>query len=158
MFWPRRRIGVSFAVESPKWADAVPDAEKIALRAARAAFKAAGTKVPRGAEVSVLLTDDKGIRKLNRLWRGKDRATNVLAFETGDDLMPGDIALSIDTLVREAKAQGTDLRAHLAHLAAHGALHLLGFDHIDADDADEMEFYEKRILREMGFRVRHIPD
>jgi probable rRNA maturation factor len=132
---------------------AIADIEALSLKVARLAYKAAGVKPAAGAEIGVLLTGDKEIRALNKQWRGIDRATNVLSFETGDELMPGDISLSLDTLRREAEAEGKDSRAHCAHLLAHGVLHLLGFDHASDDEAEEMEALEAKILGELGFQI-----
>lgn len=142
---------VLFSYSSGVRREAIAGMEELARRVARRAFKAAGIEPAAGAELSVLLTDDEEIRALNKEWRGMDKATNVLSFETGDERMYGDIALSIDTLEREAEAAGKTLRAHFAHLLAHGTLHLLGFDHMGGEEADEMEFFEGKILEELGF-------
>ena len=77
------------------------------------------------AEVSVVLTDDAEIHKLNREYRGKDSPTNVLSFELGDDLLLGDIYISIDTVAREAKESKISVSEHTAHMVVHGVLHLL---------------------------------
>ncbi len=116
------------------------------------------------AEVSVLVAGDEFVRNLNADYRGKDSATNVLSFpqdvtlvELQDDLqaMPlsphlGDIVISLDTVRREAKAQGLALEDHLSHLVIHGFLHLLGYDHQSANDAAEMEALETRLLDRLG--------
>jgi probable rRNA maturation factor len=84
-------------------------------------------------------------RRLNRTYRGRNHATNVLTFSTGD------IALCDPVIRREAKQQRKSLRAHYAHLVVHGALHSRGYDHEKKRDAARMEAREIRILRRLGF-------
>jgi len=107
-------------------------------------------------EVTVLLTDDARQRELNRRWRGKDAATNVLSFPAaaaaGLERRPlGDIALAYETLAREAEAADRPFDAHLAHLVVHGYLHLLGYDHENDTEAELMEDLESRLLERLGF-------
>ena len=106
-------------------------------------------------ELSVLLADDAFVQTLNRKFRGKDKPTNVLSFPHGagqadvlvEEARPlGDIALAHETLQREAKAQAKAFNDHLAHLVAHGVLHLLGYDHETEAEATEMEARERTIL------------
>jgi len=116
------------------------------------------------AELSVVLADDPFVQRLNRDYRGKDKPTNVLSFAFGDDedepdpapgtpVLLGDIVMSLDTLTREAKEQGKPFAHHLAHLSVHGVLHLLGYDHIEDAEAEEMEALETTILARLS-----IPD
>jgi len=84
-------------------------------------------------------------RRLNRIYRKRDYATNVLTFATGD------IVLCDPVIRREARAQGKSLRAHYAHLVVHGVLHLQGHDHVKKTDAERMERKEVRMLRRLGF-------
>lgn len=124
-------------------------------KAARAAYAAAGGDLPREAELSILLTDDAAMRDLNRIYRGKDRPTNVLSFRVpagplGERVILGDVALARETALREARGQGKPLEAHLCHLTVHGILHLLGFDHEQDHEAGEMEALERRILEQLG--------
>lgn len=106
------------------------------------------------AEISIVFCDDAFIRALNRKWRGADRATNVLSFPSGGDLATapilGDIVIAFETASREAGAAGRPLRDHAAHLLAHGFLHLIGYDHIEDAEAEEMEALEARILARLG--------
>ena len=104
-----------------------------------------------------MLTDDARVRELNREWRGQDKATNVLSFpaaqppgETPQPLMLGDIAIAYETTRNEAEAEGKPFQNHLSHLAIHGFLHLLGYDHLDDDEAEEMEGLERDILATLG--------
>lgn len=110
---------------------------------------AAGPKNP-DAEVSITLVDDATIHALNRQYRGIDKPTNVLSFELGDDILMGDIYISLDTVLREAAAQNKDVAAHITHLVVHGMLHLQGFDHIQDDEAEQMEHREIEIMKKLG--------
>ena len=112
--------------------------------------------------VAVLLCDDAAIAALNARWRGVDRPTNVLSFpaspQTGAGLHAapvepaplGDIAIAYETVAREAEAEDKPLAEHLAHLAVHGFLHLLGYDHHDDGEAERMERLERDILARLG--------
>jgi probable rRNA maturation factor len=135
---------------------AQPDAEEIIQRAIAAA--AAFVELPADeTEVAVMLTDDARIRELNKEWRGQDKATNVLSFPaaqppgaTPQPLMLGDIAIAFETTRNEAETEGKPFQNHLSHLAIHGFLHLLGYDHLDDDEAEEMEGLERDILAKLG--------
>lgn len=126
----------------------------VVRRAAVAALGAAGPDGP--LELSVALADDATVQGLNRDYRGQDKPTNVLSFEAGEDRMPGqplilgDVILARETCAREAVDGDKTFDDHLTHLTVHGVLHLLGYDHIDADEAEEMEALEVQILAEMG--------
>ena len=129
---PRARLPV--IVDDPAWRRMVPRLDWVVRRAA-AAGGGAGT---------VLLTSDAAVRRLNRTWRGRDKPTNVLTFESGD------IALASGVVRREAQAAGKRVAHHLAHLVVHGALHLRGYDHHHAGDARRMELREAAALRRLG--------
>jgi probable rRNA maturation factor len=138
------------------------DAEAIVQRAIAAAAAAVEADTG-GAELAVMLTDDAGIRALNRDWRGIDKPTNVLSFPAapaerapaadGAPRMLGDIAIAFETTRTEAEAEHKPLGHHLSHLAVHGFLHLIGYDHETDDDAEVMEGLERDILARLG-----IPD
>jgi len=101
------------------------------------------------AELTLRLVDAEEGRALNQSYRQRDYATNVLTFEYGIDpsgTVSGDIVLCVPVLYREAAEQGKPLQAHAAHLTVHGVLHALGYDHLDEDDARDMEALETRIL------------
>ena len=129
--------------------------EELVRRAVEAAVAVADRAAP-DAEISLLLTDDAGVRALNRDWRGKDKATNVLSFPTPVQPGPpgpchlGDIALAYETLAREAEAQSKTLADHLSHLVVHGTLHLLGYDHELEAEAEIMEGLEVKALATLG--------
>jgi probable rRNA maturation factor len=111
---------------------------------------------PGRATIAVALLDETDARALNRQFRGRDYATNVLSFphETIDGRrtrMLGDLALCPKVIAREARAQHKPLRDHFAHLTVHGTLHLLGYDHEKLRDAERMEALERRILASLGF-------
>lgn len=123
--------------------------EALAARAVAAAVRAAGRSLS-GHEVSVLLTDDAGIRPLNAHWRGPDRATNVLSFPQSSGPLLGDIVLGYETVAREAAVANRPLEYHIAHLVVHGCLHLLGYDHEDDAEAERMEDLERAALSMIG--------
>jgi len=143
------------------WA-AEADAEAIVHRAIETA--ASIVEADTGdAELAVMLTDDAGIRTLNKNWRGQDKPTNVLSFpalqptgarSAGDaPRMLGDIAIAYETARREADDEQRPFDHHLSHLAVHGFLHLIGYDHQTDAEADAMENLEREILGQLG-----IPD
>lgn len=150
----RARSGplIDVMVQSTRWKKQ-PRAAGIVRKAVAAAAKAASTP---HAELAIVLTDDSAIRALNRKWRGLDKPTNVLSFRarnrsgkrrTSGSL--GDIVIAYQTVAREAAAERKSFRNHLAHLAVHGFLHLLGYDHETGADADEMERLEVRVLKRL---------
>jgi probable rRNA maturation factor len=130
--------------------------EVLARRAIEAALAVASDAPQPPVELSLLLTDDGGVRELNRAWRGIDKATNVLSFPGGGALSPdgvrhlGDIALAFETVAREAEAEGKEVADHLAHLLVHGVLHLIGHDHEADQAAEEMEALEVKALGRLG--------
>jgi probable rRNA maturation factor len=116
-----------------------------------------GRRGSAGFSVNVALIADRAMRRLNRAYRGKDKATNVLSFgaaprrgKPSQCVELGDIAIALGTVRREAKAQGKSVKNHLAHLMAHAVLHLLGYDHEDDAEADRMEKLERKALAAMG--------
>jgi probable rRNA maturation factor len=118
-------------------------------QAARLAVKS--TEMPLGA-LTILLSDDATLRALNRRFRGKPRTTNVLSFPSPDPAYLGDIAIAYGIVAREAHAQGKRIKAHAAHLAVHGVLHLAGYDHQKEAEALEMEALEGQIFGRLGLR------
>jgi probable rRNA maturation factor len=108
------------------------------------------------SEMTVRLVDEAEGRELNLTYRHKDYATNVLSFpaDVPDDMLDipllGDLVICVPVVEREAAEQGKALDAHWAHLVMHGCLHLLGYDHIDDDEAEEMEALERELLAQLG--------
>jgi len=110
----------------------------------------------RKADLAIRVVDSKEARSLNRHYRGKDYATNVLSFpaELPEGVhipILGDLVICAPVVAREAKEQGKQLAAHYAHLTIHGVLHLLGMDHEDKREAEAMELIERDILAGLGF-------
>jgi probable rRNA maturation factor len=141
---------------------AEPGAEAVIHRAIEAAAEVADADAGE-AELAIMLTDDRGIRTLNQNWRGIDKSTNVLSFPAlqptgpaGPDDAPrmlGDIAIAYETARKEADEEAKPFDHHLSHLAVHGFLHLIGYDHENDAGADAMEGLEREILAQLG-----IPD
>jgi probable rRNA maturation factor len=144
-------VAIDVVVDSELWS-AHPDAEAIVQRAIAAAALATQT----GGGAAVLLTDDAAIRQMNAQWRGKDKPTNVLSFPADESAVApgevhlGDIALAYETIAAESASENKAFADHLAHLAVHGYLHLIGFDHETDAEAAEMEKLETRILADLG--------
>lgn len=123
------------------------------LPAARSVRRWALAALEQTAEATVRLVDRREGRTLNRSYRGRDYATNVLTFAYGqhDGMLTGDIVLCAPVVAREAAEQRKPLRLHYAHLVVHGMLHLQGYDHERARDARRMEAKEIAILAQLGF-------
>jgi len=154
-------------VEFDNWYALPADPIGLCVAAADAAFALApllfkdGAFGERSYEASIALTCDDRIRELNREYRDSDRPTNVLSFASLDvddvETLPreapvllGDIIVAYETVEREAIAEGKSVADHLTHMVVHGMLHLLGFDHIDDDDAAVMEKLEMDTLAALG--------
>jgi probable rRNA maturation factor len=151
-------LAIDIAEPCTQWRAALPQVACVCEAAARAALATAG-ETPTRAELSILLGDDELLRALNRKWRGIDTPTNVLSFpalETGQRVPPGlprlmgDVVLAFETVAAEAAAQAKPLAHHLGHLVVHGVLHLLGWDHTRADEAERMEALETEALARLG--------
>jgi len=144
---------IDLAIEAAGWT-ALEGPSRLAEDAIGAAIAQSGVRLAEGAEVSIVLCDDAFIAELNRKWRGVDKPTNVLSFPSGGDPgrtpILGDIVIAFETTEKEALEAGKPLRDHVAHLLAHGFLHLIGYDHIDDAEAQEMEALERDILARLG--------
>lgn len=109
------------------------------------------------SELTIRLVDEAEGRELNRTWRHKDYPTNVLSFPADipegllDIPLLGDLVICVPVVEREAAEQGKAPDAHWAHLVIHGCLHLLGYDHIEDAEAEEMESLERDLLAELGY-------
>jgi len=141
---------VDVRVEGDGWGDL--DCEALAARC----FMAVEAAFPdMSRPVCVLFTDKAAMKKLNENFRGKNKPANVLSFPPGDGFLPehdylGDIALGFEICRDEALAEGVKLGDHIAHLLVHGMLHLIGYDHQGASEAEEMERREAEILKPLG--------
>ncbi len=176
---------ISVSVPCRRWLTRLPGARALCRKAASAAFEIGADSALTGAltgrgtfEVSLVLGDDDFVRALNCTYRGRDAATNVLAFGnftapeavnpassprrsaamtstamTGDGEKPvllGDVVIAYETVVAEALAQRKSIEAHLCHLVVHGVLHLLSYDHENETDALRMEHIEATVLGQLG--------
>jgi probable rRNA maturation factor len=146
-------LAIDVIVQSPRWR-AAPESEAVLRRAIATAAAMLSTSA---AELAIVLSDDSAIRLLNRDWRGIDKPTNVLSFPAKAATAPGtppaplgDIVIAYEITAAEAAAEGKPFRDHLAHLAVHGFLHLLGHDHQGERDAEAMEALERQILARLG--------
>jgi probable rRNA maturation factor len=143
----KKSIAVTVLSHDPRWRGYVPTVK----RAADATFR--HQKIKQGS-VTLVLSNDKEVRLLNRDYRKKDKPTNVLSFPDGtmdgDVMHLGDVILAYETIVAEAASQEKKLKNHLTHLVIHGILHILGYDHNTSKKADIMEVYEITILARMG--------
>ncbi|MDY0028385.1 MAG: rRNA maturation RNase YbeY [Pseudobdellovibrionaceae bacterium] len=150
--------------EAPQWGKSRLGAKKLVSEVICAAWSKV-PKRPKGIipEISVTLTDDAAIRILNKDHRNKDKPTNVLSFPDWDGMSDipegigevpvGDIIVAFETVQREAIEQEKSLHDHFCHMITHGFLHLLGYDHMDDAEAQEMESLEVKILKTLD-----IPD
>jgi probable rRNA maturation factor len=169
---PQAAPAIDIMIDSPLW-KAQRGVRAVLQRAIREAAAMAATS---GGELAIVLTDDSAIRALNRDWRGKDQPTNVLSFpapvpsgslprKRGRTRMTdsrhadarrvpvrliGDIVIAYETVEREAVAAHRLFRHHLAHLAVHGFLHLVGHDHAAEAEADAMEALEIAVLARLS--------
>ena len=131
--------------------ESLPTEEQI-VQWATAAVQPEGDEV----EMTVRIVDEAESHELNLTYRGKDRPTNVLSFpfECPDEVelpLLGDLVICRQVVEREAAEQEKPLMAHWAHMVVHGSLHLLGYDHIEDDEAEEMESLETQIMQGLGF-------
>jgi probable rRNA maturation factor len=152
-------LSINITLATKKWGRAFPRMRaKIEQAAALAVMRAKkpAALARRDCDLSILLTTDAKIRRLNRDFRGKDKPTNVLSFP---QLPPppkgpvplGDVVLAAETIRRESRMQGKNIESHTIHLVVHGVLHLFGYDHMKAKDAKTMENLECDILAILGY-------
>ncbi len=142
---------IDVIIEAGAWSR---DADALVRRAVTEAATALGSD-SKDRSVAVLLTDDASLRRLNAQWRHIDKPTNVLSFPAassgqGPVRSLGDIAIAYETTAREATEEGKLFSDHLAHLAVHGFLHLVGHDHDTDAAAERMEGVERVILARLG--------
>jgi len=152
---PDLDVAIDILMEDAGW-EALPDVAAHVEGAARAALLTCAESFDGPIEMAITLSNDAGIQLLNRQWRGKDKPTNVLSFpaaEVPEGVTPeplGDVIIALETVGREAAEEGKRVEDHLVHLVVHGTLHLLGFDHEDDAEAEEMEEMERSILARLG--------
>ena len=154
---PPQRLSLALVAEDGDWSRFGAIAASIE-RAGVALANAADVTIPDAAEACVVLGNDALVRRLNASYRGKDAATNVLAFAfqqppggpPAASAYLGDVVLAAETVLREAEAQAIEPAHHLQHLVVHGLLHLLGYDHATAAAAEQMERLETAVLASIG--------
>jgi len=151
-------LSLDLVEEAEGWST-LDDVEGLAMAAGAALAQHQAFTRAAAAEACIALSDDAAVRELNKRYRGKDKATNVLSFpapaksgaiDGGTRRLLGDIVLAYETVSNEAQEQEITLAHHFQHLVVHGLLHLLGFDHESERDAREMEGLEVEILASLG--------
>lgn len=156
-----QKLDIQIAVEADGWPDedALEALSGRVLEAAAAFLASEETQPfpPSPPEVSLVFSDDGQVREINAEWRGQDKPTNVLSFPAfplapggKPGPMLGDIVIARETVEREAADLDKSFDEHLTHLMVHGFLHLFGYDHMDAEEAERMESIETRILSSLG--------
>lgn len=136
-----------------RWKSAIRGLNTLVTKTCNTAVAAMrGSGLEERCEVAVVLADDSFVHELNRLYRGKDKPTDVLSFPSDAEGELGDIILAYETVARDAEEGGKTLPIHLQHLLVHGVLHLLGYDHENPKDAQKMEGKEVAILASLGVK------
>ncbi len=158
-------IGISIPFDG--WTRGLNEADGICRRAVLAAWRLAAKEDDVSAEVSLVLADNDTVRGLNRTYRGKDQATNVLSFAARENDAPenpggepellGDIVIAYEMTAEEARKEHKTLADHLSHLVVHGMLHLLGLDHQTDREASVMEDFEIKALEALGIANPYLP-
>ena len=155
-------LTVALSIETEAWETAgLGDAAAIeAMATATFVAVAARLRLPEAltTEIALTLADDETVKAANAQWRGKDKPTNILSFPMAElapgaapGRLAGDLLVAFETVLREANEEEKPIPDHLRHLLVHGFLHLLGFDHIEDDEAETMEALEVDILA--GFSI-----
>lgn len=163
------QINLHIETEEPRWLEAIPDMEIVTQKVKNATFdyvvaheNVGILTADKPIVVNLCLSNDAHVWQLNRDFRNQDKPTNVLSFANIDfddfdaqnepfaEIELGDIIIAYETMVKEAEAENITLNAHFCHLLVHGFLHILGFDHIEDDEAEYMESFEKAILQNIG--------
>ena len=166
--WSEQREGrdleIELIIEDQRWSEISKDfsflkeASLLALSQEATETAPLAMKSPHRLAVLVM-SDDASIKDLNKTYRGKDKATNVLSFPSTESLLPGeenepvhigDVILAYDYVSEEAKNEKKALQTHLSHLVVHGVLHLLGYDHETTKDAEAMETLEIKLMKQLG--------
>lgn len=149
---PASSLEIDLRVADERWS-VLGDCDRLAAHV----LGLAAIRLGMSGEAAVLLTDDAEMHALNKQWRGMDKPTDVLSFPGEGPEIPGqpqylgDIAIGYDTALRDAETMGRPFEGHIAHLLIHGFLHLLGYDHIEAEDAKVMEPLEIELLAQLGW-------
>jgi probable rRNA maturation factor len=147
-------LSLTLEIESASWRKVRGLSARL-KRAVAATLKAA--KAGDKAALTLLLTTDKRVQALNHDFRGLDKPTNVLSFPSGEVEYLGDVAIAYGVTAKEAKAAGKTLSDHVTHLAVHGVLHLIGYDHVTPRKAKVMEPLEVAILKRLNIADPYEP-
>ena len=164
-----KKCKLNLDIADNRWKKEIPDIAELSEKVKQQAFSYAFDNDSETHEilsaydfaVNVRLSNDVEVQRLNKEFRGMDKPTNVLSFANLDfenfkadpedpETELGDIIIAFETMQKEAKIENISLKAHYCHLLTHGFLHILGFDHIEDDDAEYMESFEVVILAELG--------
>lgn len=140
---------IDIAVPEQRWESALPGLRALTDKAIRRTLKQLG-KTP--GEISIVFANDSFVQDLNRRYRGKDKPTNVLSFGQDEDETLGDVVLAFETVERESGEQNKKLEDHVTHLIVHGTLHLLGLNHENDAEAEEMENLEIAVLKDLDIK------
>ncbi len=159
---PARKVHVDILSEEKDWGKARLGLTALVPDVLDLAYLTLPSKPAAPLEITVTLTNDAEIKKINREHRGKNKPTNVLSFPlwetleeipvSKDPVPAGDIIIALETMKREALEQGKSLKHHFCHMLVHGFLHLLGYDHMTDSEAEEMETLETKILKKLGIK------
>lgn len=160
---------LNLSLNELKWETALPESEELAAKVVAAAVNFVNDNEPldffaagKPLSFNLCLSNDNEVHTLNREFRHIDRPTNVLSFANIDDagfeaeikrspvIETGDIIIALETMQREAAEKHISLHDHFCHLLTHGVLHLLGYDHIEDDEAEHMEHFETEILKQFN--------
>lgn len=157
-------LEIELIIEDQNWGDLSTDfsflKEASLLALCQGAIKSAPLAMKSPHRLAVLvMSNDASIRDLNKSYRSKDKATNVLSFPSTENLLPGeelepvhigDVILAYEYVTKEAKSEKKPIKSHLSHLVIHGVLHLLGYDHETSEDAEIMETLEIKLMKQLG--------
>lgn len=157
-------INVDVNFEFSKWEKCLEDIENLIQESSELILNQTTiTNYASTLELSILLCDDSFIQNLNQEYRSIEKPTNVLSFEVNDfeagiyenvesDIILGDVIMAYETIEKESKEQNKPFKDHFIHLLTHGILHLIGYDHIDDNDALKMENLEINILKQLSIK------
>jgi probable rRNA maturation factor len=157
-------LEIELILEDQNWSEISSDfsflKEAVFLALCQVPTKSAPLAMKSPHRLAVLvMSNDASIRDLNKSYRSKDKATNVLSFPSTENLLPGeelepvhigDVILAYEYVTKEAKTEKKTIKSHLSHLVIHGVLHLLGYDHETSEDAETMETLEIRLMKQLG--------
>ena len=165
----KSKLNLDISIDDNRWNEEISDIESVAKETMYAVFEYIGKryefdmlKLNKILNINLVLSDDNNVWQLNKQYRGMDKPTNVLTFANMDnddfaseneyfeDIELGDIIIAYETMQKEAKIKNISLLWHFMHLFIHGLLHILGFDHQDDEEAEEMEQIETDILESLG--------